>query len=180
MLGVESSVRDFVVLLKPKVRSLVVFSGMAGMMVAPGFSDTHPFLIVVAILSLALGAGAAGVINMWYDRDIDAMMNRTKDRPIPAGRIVSGEVLGFGVVMSLVSVLMMGVSTNWVAGGLLALANLFYVFVYTIWLKRRTPQNIVIGGAAGALFYRTCALGLWSWRMCDVAYLRCTECTCVA
>lgn len=146
----ESQIQDFIILLKPKVMSLVVFSGVAGMMVAPGFWEMHPLLMLISIFALALGSGAAGAINMWYDRDIDAVMNRTRTRPIPAGRMVADEALSFGVVMSLISVLLMGLATNWVAGALLALANLFYVFVYTIWLKRRTPQNIVIGGAAGA------------------------------
>ena len=130
--------------------SLVVFSGFAGMWVAPGFSATHPFLIAVAVLALAIGAGAAGAANMWYERDIDAIMKRTSARPLPQGRMVASEALGFAVTLSILSVLTMGVALNWLAAGLLAVANLFYVFVYTIWLKRRTPQNIVIGGAAGA------------------------------
>jgi protoheme IX farnesyltransferase len=139
---------DFLALLKPRVMSLVVFTGLVGLMIAPG--QLHPVLAVVAVLCIAVGAGAAGAINMWYDRDIDAVMARTAHRPIPAGRIAPGEALGFGVFLSVASVAMMGLMVNWVAGGLLALATLFYVFVYTIWLKRRTPQNIVIGGAAGA------------------------------
>ncbi|PJB69715.1 MAG: protoheme IX farnesyltransferase [Alphaproteobacteria bacterium CG_4_9_14_3_um_filter_47_13] len=146
----ESGVRDFFALLKPRVMSLVVFSGFAGMWVAPGFSATHPFLIAVAVLALAIGAGAAGAANMWYERDIDAIMKRTSARPLPQGRMVASEALGFAVTLSILSVLTMGVALNWLAAGLLAVANLFYVFVYTIWLKRRTPQNIVIGGAAGA------------------------------
>ncbi len=146
----DSNVRDFFELLKPRVMSLVVFSGFAGMWVAPGFSQTHPFLIAVAILSLAIGAGAAGAANMWYERDIDAVMKRTKGRPLPMGRMNPDEALSFAVIMSLLSVMTMGVALNWLAAGLLAAANLFYVFVYTVWLKRRTPQNIVIGGAAGA------------------------------
>lgn len=146
----DSSVRDFFALLKPRVMSLVVFSGFAGMWVAPGFPATHPFLIVVAILALAVGAGAAGAVNMWYERDIDAIMKRTNDRPLPTGRVHPDEALTFAIILSLLSVLTMGVALNWLAAGLLALANLFYVFIYTIWLKRRTPQNIVIGGAAGA------------------------------
>lgn len=146
----DSAVQDYVSLLKPKVMSLVVFTGFAGLWVAPGFSALHPLLAATAILCIALGAGAAGAINMWYDRDIDAVMNRTKNRPIPMGRVVADEALSFGVVLSVLSVLTMGLALNWVAAALLAIANLFYVFVYTIWLKRRTPQNIVIGGAAGA------------------------------
>lgn len=141
-------VTDFVALMKPRVMSLVVFTGFAGLLVAPGY--LHPLLSGVAILCLAVGAGAAGAINMWYDRDIDRVMERTRERPIPMGRIAPEEALAFGVVLSLFSVMLMGLAVNWVAATLLALANVFYVFVYTMWLKRRTPQNIVIGGAAGA------------------------------
>jgi protoheme IX farnesyltransferase len=141
-------VSDFLQLLKPRVMSLVVFSGFAGMMVAPG--HLHPLLAAVAVLCIAVGAGASGAINMWYDRDIDAVMSRTRHRPIPAGRVDPSEAAGFGVVLAIVSVGMMGIAVNWLAAGLLAGAILFYVIVYTMWLKRRTPQNIVIGGAAGA------------------------------
>lgn len=146
----EASVADYFALLKPKVMSLVVFSGFAGMYVAPGFSNLHPVIAATAVLCIALAAGAAGAINMWYDRDIDAVMNRTKTRPIPMGKIGADDALAFGVILSLFSVMTMGVAVNWMAAALLAVANLFYVFVYTMWLKRRTPQNIVIGGAAGA------------------------------
>lgn len=149
-LAPESTVRDYFTLLKPKVMSLVVFTGLAGMWVAPGFSSLHPLIAATAILCIALGAGAAGAINMWYDRDIDAVMMRTKNRPLPLGRVNPDEALTYGIVLSLFAVMTMGVAVNWVAAGLLAVANLFYVFVYTIWLKRITPQNIVIGGAAGA------------------------------
>jgi protoheme IX farnesyltransferase len=141
-------VADYLALLKPRVMSLVVFTGFAGLMLAPG--SLHPVLAAVAVLCIAVGAGAAGAINMWYDRDIDAVMRRTCARPIPAGRVQPEEALAFGIVLSLGAVLMMGLAVNWLAAALLAGANLFYVFVYTIWLKRRTPQNIVIGGAAGA------------------------------
>jgi protoheme IX farnesyltransferase len=144
----SAGVGDFVALLKPRVMSLVVFTGLVGLLIAPG--HLHPVLAVVAVLCIAVGSGAAGAINMWYDRDIDAVMSRTAHRPIPTGRVVPGEALGFGVFLSVASVAMMGLMLNWVAGALLALAILFYVFVYTVWLKRRTPQNIVIGGAAGA------------------------------
>ena len=146
----EASVSDFFALLKPKVMSLVIFSGFAGMWVAPGMSDTHPFLLAVAMFSLAVNAGAAGAINMWFDRDIDGIMKRTCDRPIPKGRVHPEEALSFGIILSVLSVMVMGLALNWMAAGLLAVANLFYVFIYTIWLKRRTAQNIVIGGAAGA------------------------------
>jgi protoheme IX farnesyltransferase len=139
---------DYIEILKPRVMSLVVFTGLVGLAVAPG--HLHPVLAAVAVLCIAIGAGAAGAINMWYDRDIDAIMRRTAGRPLPAGRMMPGEALGFGVVLAAGSVLMMGLAVNWVAAALLALTIGFYVFVYTIWLKRRTPQNIVIGGAAGA------------------------------
>jgi protoheme IX farnesyltransferase len=139
---------DYLALLKPRVVSLVVFTGAAGVIVAPG--SVHPLIAMVAILCIAIGAGAAGAINMWYERDIDAIMTRTCQRPIPAGRIAPGDALGFGVVLATASVAVMGLAVNYVAAGLLATSILFYVFVYTIWLKRRTPQNIVIGGAAGA------------------------------
>jgi len=146
--GAGADVRDFFALLKPRVMSLVVFTGFAGLLAAPG--HLHPVLAAVAILCIAVGAGAAGAINMWYDRDIDALMERTKHRPIPAGRMDPSETLAFGVVLSIGSVLTMALAVNFVAAFLLALTIGFYVFVYTAWLKRRTPQNIVIGGAAGA------------------------------
>lgn len=146
----ESRISDFWALLKPRVMSLVVFTGFAGMWVAPGFSQTHPFLILVSIITLSLGAGAAGAINMWYDRDIDAIMKRTRGRPVPAGRVESSEALSFALVMTVLSVLTMGIALNWVAAGILAFATFFYAVIYTMWLKRSTPQNIVIGGAAGA------------------------------
>jgi len=140
--------RDFVDLLKPRVMVLVVFSGFAGLWLAPG--PIHPVLAAVAVLCIAVGAGAAGAINMWYDRDIDAVMARTRGRPIAQGRIAPDDALAFGVILTGGSVAVLGLAVNWVAAGILAFASAFYVFVYTIWLKRRTPQNIVIGGAAGA------------------------------
>jgi protoheme IX farnesyltransferase len=144
-----TAVADYIEILKPRVMSLVVFTGLVGLVVAP--EHIHPLLAAVAVICIAIGAGAAGAINMWYDRDIDAMMRRTAGRPLPAGRMVPGEALGFGVVLGVGAVLIMGLAVNWVAAELLALTIGFYVLVYTIWLKRRTPQNIVIGGAAGAL-----------------------------
>ena len=144
----QGDVGDFFALMKPRVMSLVVFTGFAGLVVAPG--EIHPLLAAVAILCIALASGAAGAINMWYDRDIDAVMERTRERPIPTGRVEPAEALTFGVILSAFAVMMMFLATNAVAAGLLAAAVLFYVFVYTVWLKRRTPQNIVIGGAAGA------------------------------
>ena len=146
IIGAEPA--DYIQLLKPRVMSLVVFSGLAGLLVAPG--TLHPILAVVAVLCIAVGAGASGAINMWYDRDIDAVMERTQKRPIPMGRMIPGDALGFGIVLAIGSVTVMGLAVNIVAASLLALAILFYVFVYTVWLKRRTPQNIVIGGASGA------------------------------
>ena len=125
-----------------------MFTGVIGLMLAPG--SLNPVLAFTAVLCIAVAAGAAGAINMWYDRDIDALMRRTANRPIPAGRIQPGEALGFGIVLAVASVLLMYLATNTAAAAVLALSILFYVFVYTIWLKRRTPQNIVIGGAAGA------------------------------
>jgi heme o synthase len=144
-----AAVGDYVQLLKPRVMSLVVFTGVVGLVAAPG--HLHPVLAAVAVLCIAVGAGASGAINMWYDRDIDRVMRRTAMRPLPAGRMLPGEALGFGVVLGVGAVAVMGLAVNWVAAQLLALTIAFYVFVYTIWLKRRTPQNIVIGGAAGAL-----------------------------
>jgi protoheme IX farnesyltransferase len=141
-------VRDFVSLLKPRVMSLVVFSGFAGLAVAPG--DLHPLIAIVAVLCIAVGAGASGAINMWFDRDIDAIMNRTCGRPIPRGYVEPEAALAFGLVLAVFSVLLMGVAVNWTAGALLAFTIFFYVVIYTMWLKRRTPQNIVIGGASGA------------------------------
>jgi protoheme IX farnesyltransferase len=143
-----SEVADFVALLKPRVMSLVVFTGFVGLYLAPG--HINPFLALVAVLCIAVGAGASGAINMWYDRDIDAIMQRTRDRPLPAGRMAPGEALGFGCTLAGASVMVMGLAVNWAAAALLAGTIAFYVFVYTMWLKRRTPQNIVIGGAAGA------------------------------
>src|SRR3954465_611374 len=144
-----AAVEDYIAILKPRVMSLVAFTGFVGLFLAPG--HLHPVLAAVAVLCIAIGAGASGAINMWYDRDIDAVMRRTAMRPLPAGRMMPGEALGFGCVLAVGSVVVMGLAVNWVAAELLALTIGFYVFVYTIWLKRRTPQNIVIGGAAGAL-----------------------------
>jgi protoheme IX farnesyltransferase len=142
------SVGDFVALMKPRVMSLVIFTALVGIVVAPG--PLHPALAAIALLAIAVGAGASGALNMWYDADIDARMQRTASRPIPKGRVTPEEAFSFGMVLSVGSVLTLGVLVNWVAGALLALTIAFYVVVYTMWLKRRTPQNIVIGGAAGA------------------------------
>ncbi len=140
--------RDFLALTKPRVMSLVVFTGLCGLLAAP--MPIHPVLGFTAILCIALGAGAAGALNQWYESDIDALMKRTANRPLPAGRMDRQSALHFGVGLSFFSVLTLGLATNWVAGAILAASILFYVLIYTVWLKRRTPQNIVIGGAAGA------------------------------
>ena len=145
---VEADYRDWIALLKPRVLTLVVFTGAIGLWVAPGHLNV--VLAFTAILCITVAAGACGAINMWYDRDIDAIMRRTRNRPIPAGRIQPGPALGFGVTLAVGSVLVMGLAVNLPAALILALSICFYVFVYTAWLKRRTPQNIVIGGAAGA------------------------------
>jgi protoheme IX farnesyltransferase len=146
--AVAAGVAEYLEILKPRVMALVVFTGLVGLSLAPG--HLHPVLAAVAVLCIAVGAGSAGAINMWYDRDIDALMRRTARRPLPTGRMMPGEALGFGVVLGVGAVVVMGLALNSVAAALLAMTILFYVFVYTIWLKRRTPQNIVIGGAAGA------------------------------
>src|SRR5215469_490169 len=144
-----AAVADYIETLKPRVMSLVVFTGIVGMALAPG--HLNPVQALVAVLCIAVGAGAAGALNMWYYRDIDALMRRTALRPLPTGRMAPGEALGFGVVLGVRAVLVMAVALNWLAAALLALTIGFYVFVYAIRLKRRTPQNIVIGGAAGAV-----------------------------
>ncbi|MER9678353.1 heme o synthase [Mesorhizobium sp. M0184] len=145
----EATAGDFFALLKPRVMSLVVFTAFVGMVAAP--VTINPLLAVIAILAIAIGAGASGALNMWYDADIDAVMTRTAGRPVPAGRIRPGEALSFGLVLSVLSVMTLGVLVNWLAASLLAFTIFFYAVIYTMWLKRWTPQNIVIGGAAGAI-----------------------------
>jgi len=140
---------DYLALMKPRVMSLVVFTALTGLVCAR--APMSPILAVVSVLCIAVGAGASGALNMWYDADIDGLMRRTRARPIPAGRVQAADALGLGVVLSLFSVMLMGLAANWLAAGLLAFTILFYAVVYTMWLKRWTPQNIVIGGAAGAL-----------------------------
>jgi protoheme IX farnesyltransferase len=144
----EPGIGDFIALMKPRVMSLVVFTALTGMVAAPG--TLHPVLGLIALIAIAIGAGASGALNMWYDADIDARMARTAARPIPRGQLTREEALNFGTVLSVFSVLTLGVLINWTAGALLALTIAYYLFIYTMWLKRRTPQNIVIGGAAGA------------------------------
>ncbi|RVD35656.1 protoheme IX farnesyltransferase, partial [Mesorhizobium sp. M4A.F.Ca.ET.020.02.1.1] len=145
----EATAGDFFALLKPRVMSLVVFTAFVGLVAAP--VTINPLLAVIAILSIAIGAGASGALNMWYDADIDRVMTRTKDRPVPAGRVTPGEALSFGLVLSVLSVMTLGVLVNWLSAALLAFTIVFYAVIYTMWLKRWTPQNIVIGGAAGAI-----------------------------
>lgn len=145
----EATAGDFFALLKPRVMSLVVFTAFVGLVAAP--ETINPLLAVIAILAIAIGAGASGALNMWYDADIDAVMTRTAGRPVPAGRIQPGEALSFGLVLSVLSVMTLGVLVNWLSATLLAFTIFFYAVVYTMWLKRWTPQNIVIGGAAGAI-----------------------------
>ncbi|WP_180897515.1 heme o synthase [Martelella soudanensis] len=144
----EATGRDYFALLKPRVMSLVVFTAFAGLFLAPG--SINPVMGAVAILCIAVGAGAAGALNMWYDADIDAVMSRTANRPIPAGRVRREEALAFGIALACFSVATLGLAVNWFAAGLLAFTIFYYAVFYTMWLKRATPQNIVIGGAAGA------------------------------
>src|SRR6476661_8347910 len=145
----EATPADFFALLKPRVMALAVFTAFVGLMVAP--SVMNPIIAVIAIGAIAIGAGAAGALNMWYDADIDALMSRTSTRPVPSGRVTPGEALGFGLVLSALSVMTLGVLVGWLAASLLAFTIFFYIVIYSMWLKRTTPQNIVIGGAAGAL-----------------------------
>ncbi len=144
----DSSVGDFLSLLKPRVMTLAVFTSICGVLLAP--QSIHPFFFFISILCISIGAGASGAINMWYDRDIDSLMERTKKRPIPIGKVEPLDALGFGVVLSVISTIILGLAVNYKAAFLLAFSIFFYIFVYTVWLKRRTSQNIVIGGAAGA------------------------------
>lgn len=144
----DASFGDYYALLKPRVMSLVVFTALVGLLAAP--VPVHPFIAFTSILFIALGGGASGALNMWWDADIDAVMKRTVKRPIPSGRVEAGEALALGVGLSGLSVIMLGLAANWFAGALLGFTIFFYVVIYTMWLKRWTPQNIVIGGAAGA------------------------------
>ena len=144
----EAQAGDFFALLKPRVMSLVVFTAFVGLVTA--HVSVNPFIAIFSILAIAVGAGASGALNMWYDADIDAVMSRTAGRPVPSGRVLPGEALIFGLVLSAFSVMTLGLVANWLAASLLAFTIFFYAVVYTMWLKRWTPQNIVIGGAAGA------------------------------
>jgi heme o synthase len=145
----EATVGDYIALLKPRVMSLVIFTALVGIVMAPG--HVHPVMALTSLLCIAVGAGASGALNMWYDRDIDAVMSRTQTRPIPQGKITPSEALTFGMTLSFFSVFTLGTLVNWFAAGLLAFTIFFSVVIYTMWLKRSTAQNIVIGGAAGAL-----------------------------
>ncbi len=146
--GFEAGFGDYVALLKPRVMSLVVFTAFVGLWIAP--VPMNPFVAFCCVLFIALGGGASGALNMWYDADIDAVMKRTANRPVPAGRVTADEALAIGIALSGLSVMMLGLAANWFAAGFLAFTIFFYAVVYTVWLKRSTPQNIVIGGAAGA------------------------------
>ena len=148
-LGGQGTAGDYFALLKPRVMSLVIFTAFVGIIAAPG--KLHPLLALVALIAIAVGAGASGALNMWYDADIDAKMKRTASRPVPRGAILPGEALGFGVTLAVASVIALGLMVNLLAAALLAFTIFFYVVIYTMWLKRWTPQNIVIGGAAGAM-----------------------------
>ena len=162
--NLEAQIKDYISLLKPRVMSLVVFTALVGIYLAPG--SINPFIAFIAILCISFASGASGAINMWYERDIDILMNRTKNRPIPGKRMLPQSAIEFAIVTAFISVFVMSLAVNFVAGLLLLCAILFYVFIYTIWLKRRTPQNIVIGGAAGALppvIGWACVTGNVSW-----------------
>jgi len=145
----SASPADYFALLKPRVMSLVVFTALAGLLLAP--TPPHPVIALASLIAIAIGGGASGALNMWYEADIDGLMGRTRGRPIPAGRLDPDEALAFGLVLSGVSILTLGLVANWLAAALLAFTIFFYVVIYTMWLKRATPMNIVIGGAAGAL-----------------------------
>ena len=167
--------QDFLQLLKPRVMSLVVFTAVTGLVCAD--QPIHPLLGAVAVLCIAVGAGASGALNMWYDSDIDSQMRRTRGRPVPAGRVQGADALALGIVLSLFSVMLMGMALNWFAAGLLAFTIVFYAVVYTMWLKRWTAQNIVIGGLAGALppvigwAAATGSAPLNAWLMCLIIFM---------
>jgi protoheme IX farnesyltransferase len=171
----RASIRDYCVLLKPGVMTLVVFTGAVGMFLAPG--KLHPLLAVISVIAIALGSGAGAVINMWFDRDIDAIMTRTASRPIPAGRIAPDDALAMGIMLALLAVGLLGMASNWFAAAMLAFAIIFYAVIYTMLLKRTTTQNIVVGGLAGALppvigwASVTGGLALLPWLLCAIIFL---------
>ncbi len=172
---IEAGFGDYVALLKPRVMSLVVFTALVGLLVAPG--AVHPVVALAAIVFIALGAGASGALNMWWDADIDRVMSRTRRRPIPAGLVEPGEALGLGLALSGIAVVMLWLASNALAAGLLAFTIFFYAVIYSMWLKRATPQNIVIGGAAGAFppvigwAVATGGLGLEPWLMFALIFM---------
>ena len=167
--------QDYLQLMKPRVMSLVVFTAITGLICAN--APIHPFLGAVAVLCIAVGAGASGALNMWFDADIDSKMRRTRGRPVPAGRVQGADALALGIVLSLFSVMLLGMAVNWLAAGLLAFTIFFYAVVYTMWLKRSTPQNIVIGGLAGALppvigwAAATGTVPLNAWLLCAIIFM---------
>ena len=167
--------QDYVQLLKPRVMSLVIFTAITGMVCAD--SSVNPILGAIAIFCIAVGAGASAAFNMWYDADIDAKMRRTRARPVPSGKVQGSDALAMGGVLSMFSVMLLGMTTNWLAAGLLAFTIFFYAVVYTIWLKRSTPQNIVIGGLAGALppvigwAAATGTAPLNAWLLCAIIFM---------
>ena len=171
----EAGFGDFFALLKPRVMSLVVFTAFVGLLVAP--VSVHPIIGFAAILFIAIGGGASGALNMWWEADVDALMKRTRKRPIPAGKITAGEAKAFGLTLSVMAVVMLGLAANFVAAGLLAFTIFFYIVVYTMGLKRRTPQNIVIGGAAGAFppmigwAVATCGISIESVLMFSIIFM---------
>ena len=173
--GAPASARDYVSLLKPRVMSLVVFTALTGLVCAD--RPMNPIMAAIAILCIAVGAGASGALNMAWDGDIDAKMRRTRARPVPAGRVSAGDAAFFGGMLSLFAVMLMGLAVNWLAAGLLGFTILFYAVVYTIWLKRLTPQNIVIGGLAGALppvvgwAAATGTVPLNAWLLCAIIFM---------
>ena len=167
--------QDFLQLLKPRVMSLVVFTAITGMVCAE--APINPILGAIAVLCIAVGAGASASLNMWFDADIDAKMRRTRGRPVPAGRVQGADALALGVVLSMFSVMLLGMTVNWLAAGLLAFTIVFYAVIYTMWLKRSTPQNIVIGGLAGALppvigwAAATGTVPLNAWLLCAIIFM---------
>ena len=167
--------QDYLQLMKPRVMSLVVFTAITGLICAN--APIHPVLGAVAELCIAVGAGASGALNMWFDADIDSKMRRTRGRPVPAGRVQGADALALGIVLSLFSVMLLGMAVNWLAAGLLAFTIFFYAVVYTMWLKRSTPQNIVIGGLAGALppvigwAAATGTVPLNAWLLCAIIFM---------
>ncbi|OYU69163.1 MAG: protoheme IX farnesyltransferase [Alphaproteobacteria bacterium PA2] len=167
--------QDFVMLMKPRVMSLVIFTAITGLVCSN--HPINPILATVSILCIAVGAGASAALNMWYDADIDAKMRRTRGRPVPAGRVQGSDALALGVILSLFSVMLLGMTVNWLAAGLLAFTIFFYAVVYTMWLKRSTPQNIVIGGLAGALppvigwAAATGTTPLNAWLLCAIIFM---------